>query len=559
MSQNQNSNQNSNYNRIEQLDNSKHISDLNNTSKEDKSLVFYKEIHNKQITGKVNVNANANVNVNLNLNIKQGFVKDESINKHGNSFNNSQDFKLKFKKKFFQMKNKFYTKKDKNSSIINDNKEKDKQLVHSTVNNELKNDDKLENSSSNVNDADNNQKSKKNNVYTTNTDNNSLIQNNIKRNISNNLFDDSTLKKKTSFIDNQNSSNVNFEILQLDNFKVIATIGIGSLSKVKLVQDKFTNTVLAVKIINIKTLYSSKQEDKIRNEFEILKVVDHPFVIKLKSFNVSSSHIFFGLQYIPGGDLFNHLRVQGVFSIEESRFYFAQIICSIIYLHSMGVIYRDIKPENFLICSDGYIKLTDFSISKPCRGKTFTFCGTPEYSAPEIISGIGHTKACDFWSMGIILYEFIFGFTPFSNDSSPFTIYENVLSGKYKFPSSDNFIAFNNILRNNVYEKFNNNLNSPELKDAKIMIKQLLIGDPNKRLGSGSFDNTSIINNISNLVNNPFFINFNWIELEKKQMQGFFIPKIKNNADTSNFAHFCDDSYENLLDYAFENYDSETN
>lgn len=557
MSQNQNSNQNSNYNRIEQLDNSKHISDLNNTSKEDKSLVFYKEIHNKQTTGKVNVNANVNVN----LNIKQGFVKDEFINKHGNSFNNSQDLKLKFKKKFFQMKNKFYTKKDKNSSIINDNKEKDKQLVHSTVNNELKNEDKLENSSGNVNvnDADNNQKSKKNNVYTTNTDNNSLIQNNIKRNISNNLFDDSTLKKKTSFIDNQNSSNVNFEILQLDNFKVIATIGIGSLSKVKLVQDKFTNTVLAVKIINIKTLYSSKQEDKIRNEFEILKVVDHPFVIKLKSFNVSSSHIFFGLQYIPGGDLFNHLRVQGVFSIEESRFYFAQIICSIIYLHSMGVIYRDIKPENFLICSDGYIKLTDFSISKPCRGKTFTFCGTPEYSAPEIISGIGHTKACDFWSMGIILYEFIFGFTPFSNDSSPFTIYENVLSGKYKFPSSDNFIAFNNILRNNVYEKFNNNLNSPELKDAKIMIKQLLIGDPNKRLGSGSFDNTSIINNISNLVNNPFFINFNWIELEKKQMQGFFIPKIKNNADTSNFAHFCDDSYENLLDYAFENYDSETN
>lgn len=343
------------------------------------------------------------------------------------------------------------------------------------------------------------------------------------------------IRKKTSFmienssLNNNNPNNI--EILSLENYKVVATIGIGSLSKVKLVQDKYNNRVLAVKIIRCKELIDSKQIDKVRNEFEILKIIDHPFIIQLKCFNLTSSHLFFGLEYMQGGDLFSYLRLQGTFSFEETRFYIAQAICALVYLHSIGVIYRDVKPENFLLNGNGYIKLTDFSISKPCRGKTYTFCGTSEYCAPEVVLGIGHTKACDFWSLGILTYEFLVGITPFY-DEDPFVVYNNITKGIYRFPKDIN-------------------------PNARMFIKQLLIGDARKRLGVGDFEfnkNTNTYSNaITDLVNNYFFEGFDWISLEKMTMPAFHIPKVRNNADTSHFAHFCDDSYENLLDYAFEN------
>ena len=345
-----------------------------------------------------------------------------------------------------------------------------------------------------------------NNLYNSNI--NSITNINLNTNINNTILTNNTFIKG------------NIEILQLENYKIVATIGIGSTAKIKLIQEKTNNSVLAVKIINYSKSIKANQHDKIINELDILKEVDHPFIIKLVSFNITSSHIFFGMQYVQGGDLFSHLRFQGTLSINEAKFYISQIICALCYLHDLNIIYRDLKPENILITNSGYLKLIDFSISKPCRGKTYTFCGTPEYCSPEIALNQGHTYSCDLWSLGILTYELIVGITPFGMYSDdPFLIYNNISKGKYKFPVDIN-------------------------KEAKEFISMLLISDPSKRLGVGKNQGYA-------LANNSFFKNYDWVSLEKQTMNAYYIPKIKNNTDTSNFAHYCDDSYEELLDYVF--------
>lgn len=332
-------------------------------------------------------------------------------------------------------------------------------------------------------------------------------------------YDNIIYKSKSSFKTNQKHQISEGEcLLQLENFKIISTISKSFYSQIKLVLDKNTSQLLSVKILNYSLLKTNQQEDKIWNEFHILKQVNHPFIIKMFSFNITSSHIFFGLEYIPGGDLMKYLLRKRRLSFEETRFFISQVLLSILYLHSNGIIYRDIKPENILLTSNGYTKLTDFSISKPCKGKTFTFCGTPEYIPPEVICNLGHTYSYDFWSLGVLTYELLVGVTPFAiNTDDPFLIYDNIMKGRLKFPV--------------------------DLKEEnKSFIKMLLVADPSKRLGYGSNGSVAV-------CNNSFFKGFDWVSLERQEMKANYIPNCK--FENSNFQNCCDDSYEDLLDYAF--------
>jgi serine/threonine protein kinase len=134
----------------------------------------------------------------------------------------------------------------------------------------------------------------------------------------------------------------------------------------------------------------------------ILEKLNNPFIVKLHYAFQTPERLYFIIDFLNGGELFYHLRREGRFTEDRTKFYTAEIILALECLHNAGIIYRDLKPENVLLDSDGHLKLTDFGLSKTGisgDNMSYTFCGTPEYLAPEVVRGVGHNKAVDFWSL----------------------------------------------------------------------------------------------------------------------------------------------------------------
>ncbi|KAF8948556.1 hypothetical protein BGZ52_006786, partial [Haplosporangium bisporale] len=201
-----------------------------------------------------------------------------------------------------------------------------------------------------------------------------------------------------------------------------------------------------------------KQVEHINSEKQILSQVHFPFIVNLFTTFQDDRNLYMLLEYVIGGELFSHLRKAGRFTNDMTRFYAAEIVLAIEYLHARDIIYRDLKPENLLLDSSGHIKITDFGFAKRVEDRTWTLCGTPEYLAPEIIQSKGHGKAVDWWALGILIFEMLAGYPPFFDDN-PFGIYEKILAGRIYFPS---------------------HIDSA----AKDLIKKLLTADRTKRLGN---------------------------------------------------------------------------
>ena len=253
--------------------------------------------------------------------------------------------------------------------------------------------------------------------------------------------------------------------------------------------------------------------DNILVERNILLLNQSPFLLSLSFFIQTSERIYFITPFLKGGDLFNKLKTDIFFSEDLVKFYSAQIAIAIQDLHDLGFAYRDLKPENILIDEEGYIKLCDFGASVKMKGteKENTFAGSPEYAPPEMICREGHTFMCDWWSFGILLYELLYGKTPFFNEDTN-RMYDLIKSGSLSFPK------YINIKGKEIKYKISD--------DAKDLISKLLEKDPGIRLGRKG---------LKEVIKHPFFSGIKFDSIRKKKIKAPFKPKIEDEEYFSNF------------------------
>ncbi|EGG16926.1 protein serine/threonine kinase [Cavenderia fasciculata] len=290
------------------------------------------------------------------------------------------------------------------------------------------------------------------------------------------------------------------ERVGVHDFDLLNLVGKGSFGKVIQVRKKDTGEIFAMKVLSKKHIVEHNEVEHTLSERNILQKINHPFLVNLNYSFQTEDKLYFILDYINGGELFYHLQKEKKFSEDRVRYYGAEIVLALEHLHLSGVIYRDLKPENLLLTNEGHICMTDFGLCKEGLNapsdKTITFCGTPEYLAPEVLQGNGYGKQVDWWSFGSLLFEMLTGLPPFYSQDVQ-EMYRKIMSERLVFPG---FI-------------------SPE---ARSLLEMLLERDPDKRLSDPNI-----------IKRHPFFRAIDWEMLFQKKIPPPFIPNVKGSADTS--------------------------
>lgn len=300
------------------------------------------------------------------------------------------------------------------------------------------------------------------------------------------------------------------EEFSLSNLDLLETLGTGTFGRVRLTKSLEDGRYYALKMMKKMRIAQLKQLEHVQNEVKIMSRVRCPFVVELYAVFQDDNNLYLLLEYIPGGELFSHLRRQQKFSPTVVQFYAAEIVAAIQSLHELNVMYRDIKPENILIFKDGHIRLSDFGFAKILddTDRTFTLCGTPEYLAPEIIQGVGHGMSVDWWAIGVLVFEMAAGYPPFYGDN-PFAVYQKILSASIKFPSS-----------------------IPHT--TRSIVSGFCTVSRTRRLGSGrgGFDN---------MKKHRFFWGIDWRAAARQLIMPPIVPTILSSGDTSNFDFYSDE------------------
>jgi len=285
----------------------------------------------------------------------------------------------------------------------------------------------------------------------------------------------------------------------VNDFDQLKLIGRGGFGRVLLVRKKDNKQIYAMKILKKKFIVEQNQVTHTTTERNVMVKLEHPFLTKLHFAFQDDKSLYFVMDFINGGELFHHLRREKKFSEDRTRFYTCEIVSALTYLHTRGIIYRDLKPENVLLGRDGHIVVTDFGLAKEGlhdNERTETRAGTPEYLAPEVIKGEKYTKSVDWWAVGILVYEMLTGSPPFI-DTDIQKLFQKVTGGEIKFP--DNISA-----------------------DAVDFVSQLLTRDPGKRLADPV-----------KIKEHTWFKTLNWEKLEAKEIQPPFVPKVTADDDFS--------------------------
>jgi protein kinase A len=220
--------------------------------------------------------------------------------------------------------------------------------------------------------------------------------------------------------------------IEFKDLKPLAVLGAGTFGRVSLVQHTKTKEVYALKALIKAEIVMHKQQSNVVQEKNVMIQSNHPFILRLFTTFRDTTKLYMLLEFVQGGELFSviHTNKSDGVPAAQAKFYGAGVLLGLAYLHSKDIAYRDMKPENCLVDKDGYPKVVDFGFAKIIKNsKTYTLCGTPEYLAPEIVLGRGHDKSVDYWAFGILLYEMIAGYSPFSDPQVSFWIlvYELVL------------------------------------------------------------------------------------------------------------------------------------
>lgn len=295
--------------------------------------------------------------------------------------------------------------------------------------------------------------------------------------------------------------------LRLADLDVLATLGVGGFGRVELVQSVFDRTqTFALKCLKKQHIVNTQQQEHIYSEKNIMMACRNPFIARLYNTYRDSKFVYMLMEVCLGGEVWTILRDRGHFEEPTTCFYTACVVEAFDYLHTRNIIYRDLKPENLLLDAHGYVKLVDFGFSKllSVSNKTWTFCGTPEYVAPEIILNKGHDRAVDYWSLGILMFELLTGTPPFVGHD-PMKTYNIILKGidQIDFPRTIS-------------------------RPAQALIKRLCREVPAERLGYQKCG-------INDIKNHRWFQGFDWDSLRARTLVAPILPVVKNPSDSSNF------------------------
>uniref|UniRef100_A0A1S4GVJ1 protein kinase C n=1 Tax=Anopheles gambiae TaxID=7165 RepID=A0A1S4GVJ1_ANOGA len=293
----------------------------------------------------------------------------------------------------------------------------------------------------------------------------------------------------------------------MDSFRLLSVLGRGHFGKVILAQYKHTGEYFAIKALKKGDIIARDEVESLLSEkriFEVANTMRHPFLVNLFSCFQTDQHVCFVMEYAAGGDLMMHIHTD-VFSEPRAVFYAACVVLGLQYLHESKIIYRDLKLDNLLLDTEGYVKIADFGLCKEGMGfgdRTGTFCGTPEFLAPEVLTETSYTRAVDWWGLGVLIFEMLVGESPFPGDDEE-EVFDSIVNDEVRYPR---FLSL----------------------EAIAIMRRLLRKNPDRRLGSSERD-------AEDVKRQAFFRNIVWDDLLLKKVKPPFVPTVRSAEDVSNF------------------------
>nr|XP_060620373.1 serine/threonine-protein kinase N1 isoform X1 [Anolis sagrei ordinatus] len=295
--------------------------------------------------------------------------------------------------------------------------------------------------------------------------------------------------------------------LTIDDFRFVAVLGRGHFGKVLLSELHRTGNLFAIKALKKGDIIARDEVESLMCEkriFEIVTHAKHPFLVNLFACFQTPQHVCFVMEYTAGGDLMMHIHTD-VFTEPRATFYAACVVLGLQFLHDHKIVYRDLKLDNLLLDTEGYVKIADFGLCKEGMGyadRTSTFCGTPEFLAPEVLTDTSYTRAVDWWGLGVLIYEMLVGESPFPGDDEE-EVFDSIVNDEVRYPR---FLS----------------------TEAIGIMRRLLRRNPERRLGSSERD-------AEDVKKQPFFRSIEWEALLARKIKPPFVPVIKGREDISNF------------------------